>query len=118
MIHELTQKIIEDLMQKKDHLVKDRIKELGLNLEYYEDLLKNKKVRFNPFIHEHHENGYEFLYFNDGTENGLFIIGFKNPTIEDNMSTVNYDFEPKISASINYFTVEPEWNKIKNREKF
>lgn len=105
IIQEATEKLISDFNAKKDQIVKDRIKELGIDVEIYEDLLKQKKIRFNPFLREQHANGYELLYFNDGSANGLFIIGFCGLDFGD-------PSELKMSISMHHFTEEPEWNKL------
>lgn len=99
-IEELQEKLIQGFLKKKDDLIEARLTELGIQ--------KPEKCRFNPLLREQHEGFGELYYYNDGTKNGLFIIGFKD--IPFNLDTYS-KLEMKIEQE--YFTDEPNWNKIK-----
>lgn len=107
MIEELIQKSIEDFNHKKDQVIRNRLIEMNINVNMWGDLLVRKQIRFSPFVIETHEGFGQLVYYNDGSANGLFVIGFTNNNHEFDM-----DHPYKFSISVQSFTEEPEWNKL------
>lgn len=116
LFRKATEHLIDGLNHKKEYVIKQRIIELGIDPEIYNDLMGRKKFRFNPFVLEdHYERGYQLLYYNDGSENGLFVVGFQSLNLNDDSMTSNFFKHEKpltMSLSLNYFFEEPTWNKL------
>jgi hypothetical protein len=98
---------MENLAKKKDLIIVEKIEKLGIDLSIWSEKIKAKRIRFNPFLLEQHGNT-ELIYYNDGSENGLFVVGFS--FTEPRFDEIN---EFKINASFNVIEEEPIWNKLK-----
>jgi len=99
----LISEIIKSINDKKEAYLIEACKKLNLPIPEFSIL----EQRFNPYLKEDHQGFGELYYYNDGTKNGKFIIGFtefKEPDyFSDNPITLNWDV----------ITEEPEWNKKK-----
>lgn len=65
------EKILKEQSQKKEEIVRKRLKELGIEF----DLEEEKRRRFKRLIFETNHNS-ETLYFNDGSEAGIRVVTF------------------------------------------
>jgi len=71
---EYTAKLGKQLADKKDELIKERLIEKG-----FEHILSDSPTRrFKRIVVEKHPD-YEHWYADNGTEEGVLIISFKNP---------------------------------------
>ena len=73
MEEELIRDLADRIGLKKDEIIKDRLKELWIDVDYE----TVKKMRFKPFMTEISE-GLETVYYNDGSVDGLRVVTFKN----------------------------------------
>jgi len=71
---DMLSKMIDDITKQKEMLVINRIEELGIQFDL-EELKKPR--RFTRFLTERHPDGLELYYYDNYTDNGVFIIGFK-----------------------------------------
>ena len=101
-MQELIKQLTEKITSQKELILKEKCKILGVPIPD----LSLKDSRFNPYILEKHEGFGELYYYNDGTKNGKFIVGFSD--FED-PDYFNEDF--KINFTFKIIEEEPEWNK-------
>lgn len=98
---DMNNELINSINEKKEAILKERCESLGLPIPN----LKTREQRFNPFLLEQHKGFGELYYYNDGTKNGLFIVGFTDLIPPEHfMST-------KIDIKFEVINEEPEWNK-------
>lgn len=99
------EKMINQVNEKKEEVIRQRCLELSIP-----EPNKNLSLRrFNPFSREVHQGYGELLYFDDGTTNGLFIVGFKEITTDISSGIGGVGF----GANFNIVYVEPDWNRKK-----
>jgi hypothetical protein len=101
LLDEIQKSFFEKVVKTKEEAIKYQCEKLGIPIP--DESVKNK--RFNPYIEEYHEGFGELYYYNDGSDNGLFIVGFTFPDFED--SPVNFNF----SARFQIIDKEPDWAK-------
>lgn len=69
---DIISKLCNDLELKKEEILRQRIKELGLKIDFD----KEKKARFKSLVCEH-EGDKEIWYYNDGSPKGFRILTFR-----------------------------------------
>ena len=104
-VQDFIEKMIHEINEKKEEVIKERCLELNIP-EPNKDLSLR---RFNPFTREVHQGYGELLYFDDGTINGLFIVGFKEITNDFSSSIKGVGF----NTTFDTVYTEPEWNRKK-----
>ncbi len=73
------EKILKEQSQKKEEIVRKRLKDLGIEF----DLEEEKRRRFKRLIIETNHSS-ETLYFNDGSEEGIRVVTFtRSPPVWD-----------------------------------
>lgn len=77
-IDEITTDIIKKLNADKEEIVKSRLVEAGIELDYE----KEKSKRFKSLVVEINSMNSETYWYNDGTEEGLRIVTFEFPAQE------------------------------------
>jgi hypothetical protein len=92
LMHEMTTKLVNDIEQKRNQIIVDRLKEVvGIDLNIEEE----QKRRFKRFAIEYNGNK-ETIYFNDGTAEGKRIVTFVRSD-----EPVSFDPE-KTTMRVNY----------------
>lgn len=84
---EMNEKIydaVKDYNERKNKAIMKRINKLGLTDPYSEE---ESSRRFKNYISETPNKNEERIYFNDGSKDGLFVIGFKNVRVAKNRLT-------------------------------
>lgn len=76
ILEKLTEYLIDSFLERKEEIVRQALLKKGIDPEVYERNILERRTRFNPLLIEKHEGKGEFIYYNNGTANGLFIIGF------------------------------------------
>lgn len=106
-LQEKISKMVESIGNQKEAIVKSKMIEKGMAIPSIDAM---KQYRFNPLMCEHHEGYGDLYYYNDGTKNGQFIVGFKFFNFIDTWEN------PTLTTSIEFgiITEEPEWNKRKD----
>ena len=73
ILHDAMSALINDINAKKEQVVKDKLEELGIDINW--ELEKTR--RFKSILIEYHkETGDEVYYYNDGTEEGQRVVTF------------------------------------------
>jgi hypothetical protein len=99
-----TEKIAKELSLQKEKPVKGALASKGVDPELYSAGIVGRKMRFNPLLIERNPYG-EYIYYNDGSVNGLFIIGFESYQVEFSM---NFDSrQPVLTSSLKVIHNEP-----------
>jgi hypothetical protein len=104
-IQEIQDKLIRGFIDKMENIIKTRIIELGLPLDKYISDMKESKIRFNPYLKCDYPDGSELIYYNDGSDNGLFVIGFY-PVLNQ----LDYGTNLKIERYV--YLQEPDFAKL------
>lgn len=107
LLFEMVERAADNINSQKEELLKRRMEQLKIPIPTKEELLK---TRFNPLLGVQHD-GAEYYYFNDGTKNGLFIIGFGQ------MNSGSFDFtkgveNQKFKIDLPIILEEPEFLKL------
>jgi len=88
LIEETINKIIKDLQQKKETIIREKLKEiLGIEI----DIEEERKRRFNRLSVEYRLNE-EIIYFNDGSVNGKRIVTFVKKDNPINFNNNKFEF--------------------------
>lgn len=94
-IDELVQRTFREVEQKKEELIKMKLREKGFS-RYADNLLT---ARF-PKVCCHKSNGWSLYYADDGTDNGAFIIAISDfqldMTCEVNVVRVFFNWSDKL----------------------
>lgn len=83
--------------KKKDAVIANRIKSLGIK----DDIKEQSTKRFNKFLCEVRDNE-ETYYYNDGTDEGLRIVTFVNTPLEDGRNICGDDTH-RIVIELKYY---------------
>lgn len=73
LLDELTQNHFNEAIKHENEVIRLRCEELGIPIPSIE---LRADYRFNPFMQIADHNFNRYLYFNDGTKGGTFIVGF------------------------------------------
>lgn len=87
-LQKMTEAIIRDLQQKREKLIIDRLKELGITLDYEVE----QRRRFKSLAREY-KGEEETIYYNDGSEQGLRVITFVTKQIPFDMEKMSMGYE-------------------------
>lgn len=85
--------LMKDLSRQKDAILKERLKQLGLEMYLEEE----EGRRFKRFMKEI-QGDRTTIYFNDGSIDGLRIITFVNSFKHSDLNEKNY-----LTMTINYY---------------
>ena len=89
MIEEVTRKIAQDIIDKKEFVIKQKLKEIvGVEL----DVIEEEKRRFKRLSIELKGNE-ETIYFNDGSLNGIRIVTFVRKEVPFDINTFSLGYE-------------------------
>lgn len=72
LLHVKVRELSSKINKQKEDILKERLKQLGINSSFE---LINNKMRFPKFLREIHPDREE-IWYNDGTEQGQLIITF------------------------------------------
>ncbi len=90
-VNELTSKLIQDLEIKKEEIITERLKQIGIEINYDEE----KKRRFKSMVCEIHDNEQRW-YYNDGSISGIRVVTFvdnpKNSSLDGFHIGINTDY--------------------------
>ena len=90
LLEEASNNLISGIVKKKEEVVLDRLKEIGVVL----DLEQEKKARFKSLVCEQSEES-ETWYYNDGTAKGLRLVTFV-------LSKPKFDIDEPLKVGIEY----------------
>lgn len=76
ILEKLTEDLIDSFLERKEEIIRQALLKKGIDPKVYERNILERRTRFNPLLIENHEGKGEFIYYNDGTKNGLFIVCF------------------------------------------
>jgi len=95
LMQEVTDKMVKDLQQKRETIIREKLKEIvGIEI----DIEEEQKRRFKRLSIEY-KGSEETIYFNDGSINGKRIVTFVRKD-----SPVNFDNnEFKINTEYSYY---------------
>ena len=97
----------EDIENQKALMIQAALIEKGIDLDF-NAMLKNPP-RFTRLNAEYHTTDTELYYYDDGSHNGLFIIGFRGHGVKHTELTDRKAV--KVSFEYSVIHEEPEWNK-------
>lgn len=96
-VNEAIKKLAEDVQNKKTKLVKQKLKEKGFG-----HLIEGMEKRIFPRVARVVQpDGWELYFADDGTDSGLFIIGFKDVT-QFNQSSDPTDYRVNYTTTFQY----------------
>ena len=110
VLQKLTEDLIDSFIERKEEIIRQALLKKGIDPEVYERNVLERRFRFNPLLIENHAEKGEFIYYNDGTKNGLFIVGFTNIEFH---GTGKISMTNQVSVSQMIIEVEPDFLKIK-----
>lgn len=115
---QMFEQLIKKLQESKTAALKDKMKALGILAEFEELEAAERelrvKPRFNKFMVVNYDKIGELYYYDNGTVNGLFIVGFTLPKNELPDLNPAANFQPKVTLSCRMIEVEPEAVKLKD----
>lgn len=94
---EMINKLISDLNNKKDLLIKERLS--ALNLLH---LLPTEKTKFPKVLCEQHPDE-EIWFVDNGTKEGLRIITFKNYNYDNPQYSIDPEKTTSIGITLDYY---------------
>jgi len=106
-LNKVFNELVTSLSLKKEQLLQEKIFEVMPDFKKEE--FEHRQNRFNPFMCINDGSNNEYYYFNDGTRNGKFLIGFKSIENSVDVSKDGSFNKIKIDVILN----EPEFLKIK-----
>ena len=105
-----TRALAEKHLSWKTWMVKKALEAEGIDPSLYGPT-ERRLTRFSPFQVENHPAMGELYYYNDGSANGKFLIGFRDRPMEVNMD----GRQTSATIAVEVITEEPEGAKIWNR---
>jgi hypothetical protein len=94
-MQEVTDKMVKDLQQKRETIIREKLKEIvGIEI----DIEEEQKRRFKRLSIEYKGNE-ETIYFNDGSINGKRIVTFVQNDMMPNLKDATY----KITQTYSYY---------------
>lgn len=105
--HEIMEQLAADIQSKKEAVVMERLKAKGIEFDSEKESIR----RFKSIMVESHETHFsptntELYFYNDGSEQGLFIVGFM-PEEQTFDEWANDNRQCKISASFRIIDENP-----------
>ena len=95
LMQEVTEKIVNDLQEKREGIIRGKLKEIvGIEI----DIELEQKRRFKRLSIEY-KGKEETIYFNDGTINGKRIVTFVQKNIPFDFNSKDF----KMSAEYSYY---------------
>jgi len=98
-------KMADDINKKKEDALAMKIIELGLEFNFREHL--ESKPRFSKLLRIIKDHDEEYYYYDNGTHNGLFIVGFKM------VSGMDFGEANPMKVTMHYDIIHKEPNSLK-----
>jgi hypothetical protein len=102
VVDRLTEKYIESVRKHEDEVIAKRCEELNIPVPT-EDMIG--QYRFGPFLQVTDHNFNRYIYYNNGSKGGLFVVGFVS---YQEMHPTKFD----LSIYTSVVTEEPEHLKL------